>query len=157
MEQKTILTAREYSAMQPKKKRAKKEEKIQAAVCGYIKSKYPEVVFFCDLASGMKLPIHIAARHKAMRSSNGIPDLFIAKSCDKFVGIFMELKSSADKALKKNGEIKSDEHVKNQTRVMKKLRDQGYFADFGLGFEDTVKKIDMAMEGKIPENYTLFP
>lgn len=66
-----------------KKERGKsknKEEKVQIAICKYLRLQYPNVIFTCDLASGIRLTMGQAVKHKSMRSSRGQPDLFIAHS-----------------------------------------------------------------------------
>jgi len=94
-------------------KSKKSEENIQLEVCAYLKTAYPHVIFFCDMASGMKMPIWLAARNKKMRSSRGLPDLFIAHT--KFLktftgdlagvkcGLFIELKKEGTRLQKKDG------------------------------------------------------
>lgn len=123
-----------------KKRNSKREENIQIRVCEYLKLKYPAVVFYCDLASGMRLPIHIAAKNKKMRSSRGIPDLFIAKVIGDNCGLFIELKAESAR-LKGGGIVKSDHH-EEQEGVMSKLRSEGYIAEFACGFDEAIKLID---------------
>lgn len=142
-----------------KKKKVKREEKVQLAVCKYLRDNHPDVVFWCDLASGMKLPIHIAAMNKKMRSSRGIPDLFIAKSLWidsnrigelinlkeaglRSHGLFLELKGPDVKVFKKDGSLRSDKHLQEQEDVLRKLRDCGYRAEFACGYAHAVEIID---------------
>lgn len=132
-------------------KSLKKEEKVQIAICGYLRLRYPNVIFTCDLASGMKLPIHIAAKNKSMRSSRGLPDLFVAHVRTKLKslgdekhehvsGLFLEIKQESVR-LKSGGIAKSPHHTE-QEAILQQLRDQGYKAEFACGFEEARKIID---------------
>lgn len=129
------------------KKRDKKEERVQMQVCKYIRTQYPGVIFNCDLASGMKLTMGQAVKAKMMRSERGYPDLTIlAPSKDGlYSAMCLELKNKYDDVYLKGGMIsdsKSAKHIREQSEVLKKLRDKKFFADFGLGFDDSQKKID---------------
>ena len=143
----SLFTAEEYKANFKVNKKGKKEEKIQLQVCDYLRNTYPDLIWFCDLASGLKLPIWIAAKNKQMRSSRGLPDLFIAKPMsDKFIdkvgynGLFIELKKDGIRL--KNGSLPTNEHHAEQEAILVKLRALGYRAEFSCGYEESVKLID---------------
>lgn len=146
MEQQNIFSKKEKLGRV--KRNSKKEENLQLKVCGYLRENYPGVIWFCDLASGMKLPIHIAARNKAMRSHRGLPDMFIAcinkkvseLDYNKYNGLFIELKSKD--AAKKDGTPTSSEHVREQAEVHKRLEEAGYKAVFACGFDQSKAIID---------------
>lgn len=143
-----IFTAEEFRKISKgkRKKPDKKEERIQLQVCKYIKKQYPNVVFFCDMASGLRLPIWLGKLHKGMRSSRGIPDLFIANvkmRADHTIwatGLFIELKRP--EARLKNGGIAASKHHKEQEAILRELRFEGYRAEFACGFEEAKKLID---------------
>jgi hypothetical protein len=152
MEQ-SIFSAEEFKKLKPAKgaKRQKREEKLQIKVCEYLKDEYPNVIWFCDVASGMKLPIWLAARHKKMRSGRGIPDLMIAHSkilqeCEitqatkQYNGLFIELKT--EEARLKNGNISASAHHREQQAVLTRLEAQGFKAVFGCGYSEAIKLID---------------
>lgn len=165
MTQNNLFTPEEYKRNFAKNKKAKKEEKVQVLVCDYIRAKYPDVIFQCDLASGLKLPIWISAAHKKMRSSRGMPDLFIAKpkhiyhgypipigeddNCiaKTFNGLFIELKRDGVKIFKRDGELVADEHIREQAAILERLRNNGYAAEFACGFEQAIKIIDQYLSG----------
>lgn len=149
----SLFSPEEYKANFKKNKAGKAEENIQIEVCNYIRNTYPGVIFFCDLASGMKLPIWIASRNAKMRSSRGLPDLFIAKSsyagpahtpglATLFYGLFIELKKDSVTIRLKNGELTSNEHIREQEAILQKLRGQGYRAEFACGYQEAVNLID---------------
>ena len=143
----SLFSPEEYKANFKVNKKGKKEEKIQLQVCDYLRNTYPDLIWFCDLASGLKLPIWIAAKNKQIRSSRGLPDLFIAKPMsDKFIdkvgynGLFIELKKDGIRL--KNGSLPTNEHHAGQEAILVKLRALGYRAEFSCGYEEAVKLID---------------
>lgn len=132
-----------------KKPKRKGEEKVQLQVCAYLRKEYPNVIFTCDLSSGMKLPIHIAAKNKKMRSSRGLPDLFIAQvktvkyEGDKYIsGLFLELKNENVVIYNKDGSMRKDEHLYEQNSILEQLRGEGYMAEFAIGFKNAKNIID---------------
>jgi hypothetical protein len=112
-----------------KKGKKQKEEKVQIQICKYLHKFYPNVIFTCDLSSGMKLPIHIAAKNKQMRSSRGLPDLFIAAARDFNVHI-------EQYQVVENGPIEEGGHEVTHTRVLSKNTWYGLFLE--LKSEDVV-------------------
>jgi hypothetical protein len=168
MEQ-SLFTPEEFRKLKPVKggKRQKREEKEQLKVCDYLGNNYPGVIWFCDLASGLYLPPWIAAMNKKMRSSRALPDIFIAhpKAGKKtlsgkdlvisrpYNGLFIEQKK--DGIRRKDGsippawkteiiggvKIKYDHHAE-QEEILKRLRIQGYKAEFCCGYTEAIKLID---------------
>lgn len=141
MTQQTMFATKKGSVL----KKKQKEENIQIAICEYLKLQYPSVIFTCDLASGMKLPIWIAAKNKKMRSSRGLPDLFIAQGKFRtnepsYNGLFIELKRESSRL--KNGGIAKSEHHDEQEAVLARLREQCFMAEFACGFDEAKKIID---------------
>lgn len=132
-----------------KKPKRQKEEKVQIQVCKYLRKDYPRVIFTCDLSSGMKLPIHIAAKNKSMRSSRGLPDLFIAsvnhakyEGDETYSGLFLELKNEDVVIYNKDGSMRKDPHLFEQNAILESLREEGYKAVFACGFKEAKKIID---------------
>jgi hypothetical protein len=114
-----------------------KESEIQLLICDWIKIQHPNILFTCDLASGMKLTIGQAVKAKRMRSSRGFPDIMIFEPRVKYKGLFLELKKDDKNIFKKNGEP-YNEHIKEQIRILSILKCKGYYADFAYGFEDAL-------------------
>jgi hypothetical protein len=152
MTQQTMFATKKGSVL----KKKQKEENLQLAICTYIKLQYPNVIFSCDLASGLRLPIWLGAKHKAMRSSRGLPDLFISEPTFKYSGLYIELKredvvlirpkdakviSKGEKKLRLKGDW-YDDHIEEQAIILEKLRQRGYRADFAVGFTEAKKIID---------------
>lgn len=131
----------------------KKEEEIHLRVCDYLRKNYPDVLFRTDFSSGMKMTPGQAAKHKKFQKSRAWPDLFIAKSgVVRFKddnndliflrnGMFLELKADSVKLYKKNGEMVANKHYQEQAEMLKKLRDEHYYAEFAIGYEDAIKQI----------------
>lgn len=79
---------------------------------------------------------------KYLQSGPGYPDLFIAEARDKFHGFFLEIKEK--KIHKLDGGF-VDERTERQARMITQLILRGYWADFGIGFDDCIGKIDNYM------------
>ncbi len=114
----------------------------------YIKIQYPAVIFTFD-ASGLKLPIGLAKKAKRMRSGRGMPDMMIFAARFKgnaslpYYGLFIEIKvDRSDVYLKDGRTFKKDEHIIEQSNILVKLRNEGYCAVFGFGFDGCKKIID---------------
>ena len=123
---------------------AKREESIQLAVCTYLKLQHPDIIFTCDLSSGMKLTIGQSVKSAKMRSSRGLPDIMILEPRGegefRYCGLMIELKS--EKAGNKNGTVKATDHTREQAAILERLEKKGYMAKFAIGFEEAKNIID---------------
>jgi hypothetical protein len=124
----------------------KKEESLQLAVCNYLRYQYPDVIFTCDLSSGMKLSIGQAVKAQKMRSSKGMPDLMIFEPRGDRHGLFIELKTVSPYL--KNGDIKTNQHLIQQDEIRKRLFSKGYHSTFGVGFDQCKSIIDYYLKTK---------
>jgi len=137
------------------------EAQLQIAVCNYIRLQYPNVIFWSDL-SGVYMSKAASGMAKAMRSSRSIPDLFIAHPIHPHNGMFLELKTETP--FKKDGSLKRQmkpikdrrgrkigeyNHLQDQLEMLNKLTDLGYFASFGVGFDECCDIIDRYMKREI--------
>jgi hypothetical protein len=118
------------------------EEKLQMAVCDYIRLQYKDVIFNSDVGSGMKLTKAQAGKAKMMRSGRGHPDLFIAEPRGEHHGLFIELKAVGVKIYKKDGSLRADKHLEEQCEMLARLMIKGYYADFAVGFDEAKRIID---------------
>lgn len=125
--------------------RKKREEKVQLSICKYIAVQYKNVIFSCDLASGMKLSIGQAVKAKKMRSSRGYPDLFIAEPMHSFNGLYIEIKKEGVRVWLKDGSLSQEKHIQEQAAMLDKLVNKGYMACFGVGFDMCKEIIDQYM------------
>jgi len=122
----------------------RKEDSLQMAVCNYIRYQYPGVLFNSDM-SGLNLTIGQAIRAKKMRSESGFPDIVIYERKGCYSGLFMELKTDSP-FLKDGITLSKNDHLQQQQSIMDKLKKQGFYARFVIGFDDAKKCIDAYME-----------
>lgn len=146
---------------------SKAEEQIQLAIVNYIRYQYPSVIFHSDFGSGIKLTMGQAIKQKRLNGGRrSWPDMFIAEPMarkidlskdspfDKatklvmYAGLFIELKREGTRIFKKDGALVADEHIREQFDMLADLRQRGYAAEFGIGFDATKKLIDDYMKGK---------
>nr|DAO10258.1 MAG TPA: Nuclease [Caudoviricetes sp.] len=131
----------------------KKEEILHLKVCDYLRKNYPDVLFRTDFSSGMKMTPWQAAKHKKFQKSRAWPDLFIAESgVVKFKegylivnlrknGMFLELKADGVKLYKKDGTLRKNKHIEEQAEMLEKLRNENYYAEFAIGYDDAIEQI----------------
>ena len=117
------------------------EEKTHIAICQYIKLQYPNILFSSE-SSGLRVTISQAKRLKAMRSCSGLPDIMIFEPRKSYYGLFLEVKKEGTTIFKKNGDIRSDKHLKEQEEIIFQLQQKGYFAQFVVGFDEAKAIID---------------
>lgn len=120
-----------------KKKNNKKnnsEEIEQFQFIDFLKSNYPNILFRVAV-DGVRLSIGTAVKLK----KNGIlqrslPDIEIFFPTIKYHGLFIEMKITNRKLFKKDGSY-IDEHTKEQSLILKRFNEIGYYASFGIGYE----------------------
>lgn len=118
-----------------------KEFELQKAICKYITLQYPDVVFLSDTVASVKLTMGQALRNKAIQKSGfKIPDLIILCPNKFFHGLMFELKTESP--FKKDGTIKSNEHLQGQYQSLQVLKSLGYWADFVWDFSTAKGVID---------------
>lgn len=117
------------------------EALLHERVCMYLKTHYPDVIFTSE-ASGYYATIGQAAKRKRTRSRRGLPDLIILAQRRGYAGLMIELKAENKSPYKKNGELKTSEHIQEQAEVLRELEEEGYFATFCVGFGEAVAVID---------------
>ena len=131
----------------------KKEEEIHLRVCDYLRKNYPDVLFRTDFSSGMKMSPGQAAKHKKFQKSRAWPDLFIAESGvvefkeDGLIahlrknGMFLELKAEGTRLYKKDGTLRKNKHIEEQSEMLDKLNESGYYARFAVGYDEAIQII----------------
>ena len=142
------------------------EHNLYEQIACHLQTQYPDVIYRFDLAADLKLTPGQAAKHKRLHKKRGYPDLFIARHgevvfgpCNDrrlVYGLYLEIKKDGtklkrDKDAKKplKGEIKIrkkgdwwDKHVEEQAEMLERLRQAGYKAEFGVGFDECKQIID---------------
>jgi hypothetical protein len=123
------------------------EKDVHIMVCEFIRQNYPKVLFRSDFSSGMKMSIGMARRHKALQSSRAFPDLFIIEPRGGFNGLFIELKRVDAIVYNKDGSLRKDKHLEEQSKMLEELENRGFLAVFGQGYKDTIQRITSYLEG----------
>lgn len=126
----------------------KPEQILREQITRYLKLQYPDAIYKVDLESDIKLTIFQGVRNKQLQYGRGYPDLFIAEPRTVYSGMFLELKAETP-YLKDGKTLRSSEHIKEQFEMIWKLKRRGYYADFGVGFEDCKRQIDAYMRSKV--------
>ena len=133
------------------------EHNLYEQIARYLQQQYPDVIYRFDIAADLKLTMGQAAKHKRLHPERGYPDLFIAKPKEIKVktalgggyslveakplgGLYVEIKKDGEKLTKKDGSWRTP-HIAEQAEMLEKLRQAGYKAEFGVGYESTVKII----------------
>ena len=133
------------------------EHNLYEQIARYLQLQYPDVIYRFDLSADLKLTMGQAAKHKRLHPERGYPDLFIAKPKEIKVktalgggyslvetnplgGLYLEIKKDGEKLTKKDGSWRTP-HIAEQAEMLEKLRQAGYKAEFGVGYESTVKII----------------
>ena len=109
----------------------------QIQFCDYIKAHYPDVVFHSD-SSGDRKTIGQAMRAKRLSSHSGLPDLFIAEPKGKYSGLYIEMKKTGEKIVKKDGATLKTPHLVEQNEMLFILRCKGYKAEFAIGLHEAI-------------------
>lgn len=122
---------------------------LQKAICNWLSTQHPKVLFLSDTIASVKLTIPQQVRNKAIQKDGfKTPDLIILQPNSKYHGLFIELKTESP--FKKNGEIKAsqNDHLKNQFQSLKDLWDLGYCSCFCWSFEQAVQIINDYLNDK---------
>lgn len=127
------------------------EHNLYEQIARYLQLQYPDVIYRFDIAADLKLTPGQAAKHKRLHPTRGYPDLFIAHQgeivwgiCNDrrlVYGLYIEVKKDGEKLTKKDGSWRTP-HIAEQAKMLEKLRQAGYKAEFGIGFEGCKKIID---------------
>jgi len=120
-----------------------KEDKLQRAVVKYCVTKYNIRPIPCNTES-RKTPYE-QFKFKQTGGYRGILDLFIPSPSGTFNGLFIELKIEGTKLTKKDGSMFAGAkgiHINNQVSEMNRLKQLGYYATFGIGYDHCTSIID---------------
>lgn len=128
------------------------EHNLYEQIARYLQLQYPDVIYRFDIAADLKLTPGQAAKHHRLHPERGYPDLFIAESSTNIwdstvrewglhFGLYIEIKKDGEKLTKKDGSWRTP-HIAEQADMLEKLRQAGYKAEFGIGFEGCKLIID---------------
>lgn len=104
-------------------------------------------------AAGLYLTMPQAVKMKRMNTELKMPDLYLfAPSADgRYAGMCIELKADHVKTHTRTGELVASEHIREQARCHELLREEGYWADFAIGYDDCIDKIHEYLGAKQEE------
>ena len=118
------------------------EQMLTSKIAEYLREHHPTIPFQIDL-SGEALSKSAAVRSSKNRAGLfKMPDLTIYAKKLKYGCLMLELKKLSAHPLKKDGTLKKNEHIELQARSIEWLRKYGQKADFAVGYEDTITKIN---------------
>lgn len=123
------------------------ESTVHRQICDYIRIQYPNALFVSDMSGNAQTYVQ-AAMAKMLRSTAGIPDLFVAVPKGKYHGLWLEIKREGSPIYLKDGSLSKERHVQEQATVLQKLLYNGYQANFAVGFQSAKDQIDTYMNLK---------
>lgn len=124
----------------------KKEESLHQAVCKFIKSQYPDVIFSSE-SGGIRLTMGQAIKAKSLRSEAKLPDLMIFEARGGYHGLLIEIKKET--VFLKDGSLSKDKHVQGQAAILDRLSRKGYHAVFGCGIDNVMMIINSYLAGRL--------
>lgn len=130
-----------------KDKRDNSETSLQTKICKWLRETYPGILFLSDFAAGLKLTPYLANIRSMQSCDDKMVDLFIF---GQSVPLFLELKTDAADVFLKDGVTLCSEHLQRQYETIKKFRNLGYYAGFGIGEWDIKDIIKDYMNGVYP-------
>ncbi len=127
----------------------KPEAELRRMLARWLQLQYPNVIYRFDLAADLKLTMGQARKHKELHPKRGYPDLFIAEPRSCYHGMYIELKADGNSPYKRNGELKSSEHLREQSVFLHNLNCRGYFAVFATGFDEAKSLIEKYLNKEV--------
>jgi hypothetical protein len=142
-----------------------REEQILIAAAQYMRLVHPGVLFHCDTGSDAHVSKSAAGKAKAKQESRGWPDFHIPVARRGFHAFYAEVKEEgaelkmrrdghkirakkvrgrivlADYKVRLKGDWK-DLHTEEQAKMAIRLRENGNWADFVIGLDELIAKID---------------
>lgn len=119
-----------------------KESDIYHAVSKFLRIKYPDLIWRFDFGAGLKMSMYQAKIHKGLNPHRGYPDLFICRPSNGYAGLYIEIKKEGEKIVRKDGELYADNHLHEQRDILERLKREGYYATFAVGFNETIETIE---------------
>lgn len=124
------------------------EYHLQKQICTYLSNAYPRVNFLSDTIASVHLTVSQASRNKAIQKHGfKTPDLIILHPNHTYHGLMIELK--IETPYKKNGQIKSNEHLVAQEKTINQLNALGYYSCFAWSFNQARLIIDNYINNKL--------
>jgi hypothetical protein len=139
------------------------EDVMHQQAVQYVSLRYRDVPLRTDYAAGLGLNKVQARKHARMQgNTRAWPDIQLAKPVKLYAGLFIELKApDVELFMRRDGTtIRQDDykvrlkgdwaniHYEEQAKMLEKLRQQGYWADFAVGFDEFQAIVDQYMLGQ---------
>lgn len=124
------------------------EFEVHEAVCQYLNSAYPSVIYHTDPA-GLMMTKAQAGMLTRLQQRRGWPDLIICEAVGKYHGCFIELKRPTATVWLRDGTISKSQHIQEQLTVLELLQAKGYYVNFAVGFDEAKLIIDKYMKGDL--------
>jgi len=124
-------------AYKPKKRKI--EQGIDLRIATHMRKYYPGVVFHFDFAADADLSAYQRKLNSALQSQHKYPDLTILAARRGYCGLILEIKADNVTVILKNGKLTSDPHIRAQAKTLRLLNEQGYYANFAIGFDGFIR------------------
>ncbi len=124
----------------------KHEAIVQSQACRFMRLQHPSVIFRSDFASGLHMTPFQAKTHASLQSGRAWPDIFIYEPRRGYNGAAFELKRDGTtiylKTGPRKGKLTANPHIQEQAAVLQDLTNRGYYADFCIGIDDFIRKVN---------------
>jgi|1_EtaG_2_1085319.scaffolds.fasta_scaffold13694_5 hypothetical protein len=121
-------------------KKLGKEDLLQNAVVNYAEMQHQAIAIPCNTEG--KKTTFVRWLYLVIGGRKGTLDLFFPYARGGFHGLFIELKKDGVKIFKKDGSMRSNEHLERQHKTIQAHRKNGYKAEFAIGFEESKDILD---------------
>lgn len=140
------------------------EDTVHQQAVQYISLRYRDIPLRTDYAAGLGLNKVQARKHARMQgNTRAWPDIQFAQPTKHYHGLFIELKApDAELFMRRDGNvIRQDDykvrlkgdwansHYEEQAKMLERLRDLGYWADFAVGFDEFQLLVDNYAAGQL--------
>ena len=148
------------------RRNGKPEEDLQSRIVKWFRLTYPQYanrlhgnavagMFFGTVQKDMfgnkrfVKNLSLLNRIKSTGGSKDFPDISIFVARGGFHGFFLELKTKENSPVLKDGSYSNAEKYQGQLNYGLALTEEGYFWDFGIGFNHSIDLIKKYMNGEI--------
>jgi hypothetical protein len=111
------------------------EAQVHQNVADYLKLQYRDVIFWSNAEDSRKRHVTDQARIKRLNSGRARPDLEVFAPRAGFHGLVIEIKKDNKQLFKADGKTYKSDHIQEQALMLLALRQMGYMAEFGEGFD----------------------
>lgn len=114
--------------------KAQPEFELQATFAEWLRWRHPGIYFLSDVRAALKLTIPQQVRQKRLQAEAfAMPDMVIFEPRGDYHALFLEFK--ADTPYRRDGQLKTSDHLASQAGCLAQLRRLGYAAEFVWSFE----------------------